>query len=207
MNLPTTDAGSRTPPGPRASTSKKELLLRFVIFSALWLVLSGHFEAEYLTLGLISVLAVLAVNKPIRQAPVEVDVDEDRWEFAPTLVHWGHLLGYVFWLVKEIVLANFQVAYMVLHPRLPASPVLVGFRVGLRSPIARVTLGNSITLTPGTLTLEIQEDWFLVHALSVSSAKSLLEGRMQQRVARVYRYDQGLVGEAKIYHSLEDLGR
>jgi multisubunit Na+/H+ antiporter MnhE subunit len=149
---------------------------------------------------------VLIINRPVWKSPVEVDVDQDRWEFAPTLVHWGKLFVYVFWLLIEIAKANIQVAYLVLHPRKPIRPLLLGFRVGLRSPISRVTLGNSITLTPGTLTLEIKEDWFLVHALGESSATSLLTGAMQQRVAGVYRYEQGLVGEGKIYHRVEDLG-
>jgi multicomponent Na+:H+ antiporter subunit E len=184
-----------------------DLTLRFVIFMGLWLLISGHYDAKHVGFGLVSVVTVLIINRPVWRSPVEVDVDEDRWEFAPTLVHWGRLILYVFWLIKEIALANIQVAYLVLHPKTPIHPLLLGFRVGLRSPIARVTLGNSITLTPGTLTLEIQEDWFLVHALGKSSASSLMRGTMQQRVAGVYRCREGLVGEARIFRKLEDLGR
>lgn len=183
-----------------------DLAIRFVLFAGLWLLLSGHYDVMHLSFGLISVVTVLIINRPVWSSPVEVDVDQDRWEFAPTLVHWGRLFVYVFWLIIEIAKANVQVAYLVLHPRQPIHPLLLGFRVGLRSPISRVTLGNSITLTPGTLTLEIQEDWFLVHALDESSASSLLDGTMQSRVAGVYRYEKGLVGEAKIYHRVEDLG-
>ncbi|MBD3334009.1 MAG: hypothetical protein GF355_00665 [Candidatus Eisenbacteria bacterium] len=205
----TPQSGPR-PTAPRAgiySGGFRDLALRFVLGMALWLILSGHFDAEHITLGVLSVLTVLAVSGPVRNCPVEVDVDEDRWEFAPTRVHWGHLLLYFPWLIKEITLAAVQVAGMVLRPKLPVDPVLVGFRVDLRSPLARTMLGNSITLTPGTITLEIQEDWFLVHAIAESSAGSLTSGTMQKRVAQVYRYEKGLKDEAKIYRSLEELAR
>ncbi|MBU1700232.1 MAG: Na+/H+ antiporter subunit E [Candidatus Eisenbacteria bacterium] len=184
----------------------RDLVIRFILFMALWLILSGHYDVEHISLGFLSVVAVLAVNGPVRRCPVEVDMDEDRWEFAPTLVHWGHLLLYIPWLIKEIVMASLQVAQLVLSPKMPVDPVLVGFRVDLRSPLARTMLGNSITLTPGTLTLEIQEDWFLVHALVESSAGSLISGTMQKRVAEVYGYEKGMVGEAKIFRTMKELG-
>jgi len=198
--------GDQTPStaAGRSPRRVRDLVIRFLLFMGLWLLLSGHYDAEHLFYGALSVALVLAVNGPVWRSPVEVDVDEDRWEFAPTLVNWPRLALYLAWLIKEIAVANVQVASMVLNPKLPVDPVLVGFRVGLRSPIARTTLGNSITLTPGTLTLEIQEDWFLVHALAESSAKSLLDGGMQGRVAGVYRYDQGMVGSARIYTSREE---
>jgi multicomponent Na+:H+ antiporter subunit E len=69
---------------------------------------------------------------------------------------------------------------------MPIDPVLVRFRTGMQSNLAKVTLGNSITLTPGTFTLWIEGDSFLVHAIHPDMASGLLDGTMQRTVAAVF---------------------
>jgi len=71
-----------------------------------------------------------------------------------------------FW---EMVKANFDVAYRVVHPKMPIRPGIVQIKTNLKSDVAKLILGNSITLTPGTLTIEIVKDNLLIHWINVKS--------------------------------------
>ena len=95
------------------------------------------------------------------------------------------VICYLPWLFWQIVVANLQVAYIVLHPRMMdlIDPHLIHFKTTLKKPISRVTFGQSITLTPGTITVSLHDDEFTVYALTRSAAESL-PGEMEQRVAR-----------------------
>jgi multicomponent Na+:H+ antiporter subunit E len=159
---------------------------QFIGLFALWLALSGRFTAEFLVLGAVSagVVAFLSqhlVLHPARAekfAPVSTSF---TWLIAATL----RFLAYVPWLLYQIVAANVQVTYVILRPRLNISPRLVVFDTSLKTEPAQVLLANSITLTPGTITVDVNNGRFLVHALSVNFAEGLEEGAMQDRVARV----------------------
>ena len=93
---------------------------------------------------------------------------------------------YTPWLVWEIVLANLHVAYLVLHPKLPIAPSLVAFETSLGSERAQVLLAQSITLTPGTVTVDATDGWFIVHCLSARSRQGIEEGSIQRKVAHVF---------------------
>jgi len=82
--------------------------------------------------------------------------------------------------------SNLQVARIILHPRPHLDPVLLRFRSRLRTPLSKVVLGNSITLTPGTFTLRIRGDEFLVHAIAEGMTSGLIVGTMQRKVAAVF---------------------
>ncbi|MFH1757459.1 MAG: Na+/H+ antiporter subunit E [Pseudomonadota bacterium] len=97
---------------------------------------------------------------------------------------------YLPWLFTEIFLANLHVAYLVLHPRMPIRPQIIRFRTRLESDFALVTLANSIPLTPGTITLDIQDGSFFVHVLSQKGVEDLQRGRMEARVARVFHRER-----------------
>ncbi len=94
------------------------------------------------------------------------------------------------WLLYQVVVANLHVVYLILTPS-QIHPQIVRFRTTLTSELARTTLGNSITLTPGTVTLDVEDDEFVVHALSDKVARDLLSGAMEQRVARIFRESRG----------------
>jgi len=153
--------------------------------AALWLVFSGKFDALHLSFGAISIVCVVFLCRGL----VTRADDPDANEVFPHM-HWGRALLYPFWLLKEIALATFQVAWLVIQPRMPIDPVLVRFRTGMKSNLAKVTLGNSITLTPGTFTLSIEDDVFLVHSIHPRLASGLLDGSMQRTVAAVYGEDE-----------------
>ena len=93
---------------------------------------------------------------------------------------------YLPWLIYQIYLANLHVVYLVWHRGMPIDPKIIRFKTKLESDLALVTLANSITLTPGTITLDIRDGEYYVHALSKKVADDLLTGDMQNRVAKIY---------------------
>jgi multicomponent Na+:H+ antiporter subunit E len=101
---------------------------------------------------------------------------------------WRFVL-YVPWLIYQIVVANLHVAYLILNPKV-IDPRIVRFKTKLKSQFSMVTLGNSITLTPGTITMDIVDGEFYVHALSKKVADDLLGGEMERRVAHVFLEDE-----------------
>lgn len=154
---------------------------------ALWVVLSGKVDVFHLALGAGSALSIsLGTFRLLMLSPAIGQETIHPFRAVP----WMRFLWYVPWLSWQIVLSSLQVAFVVLHPRMPISPRLVRFRVQLPHTLAKLTLATSITLTPGTITIDVQEDEFLVHALTAQSASSIEPeapgDTMQQRVAMLY---------------------
>jgi multicomponent Na+:H+ antiporter subunit E len=148
----------------------------FFVMLAFWVVMSGMFDAFHLSLGLISCLLLAHFSHDLLFA----DGGVRTWSRD-----FVGILCYLPYLFKEIILANLQVAYIVLHPRMLdlIEPSLVRFKTTLKRPISKVTLAQSITLTPATIAVSIDEDEFTVYALTRSAAESL-PGEMERRVAR-----------------------
>lgn len=94
-------------------------------------------------------------------------------------------------LAGEVVVAALHVARLVLDPRLPVAPRLLRLETGLRSPAARITFALSLTLTPGTLAIDLEDGSFLVHCLDDASARRLLEGVLERRIAWVFGEEGG----------------
>jgi len=116
------------------------------------------------------------------------------------------MVFYIPWLTWQIILASLQVAYVVLHPKIPINPSLIKFRTKLPNVTAKVILGNSITLTPGTLTIRIDNDEFIVHALMDASATSIIDGSLPFQVAKLYqRRPSTVISEVKILRTTKGL--
>jgi multicomponent Na+:H+ antiporter subunit E len=98
-------------------------------------------------------------------------------------------MAYLPWLFYQIILSNLHVARMVLHPRMPIDPGIIEFKTKLKSSISQTTLANSITLTPGTITVDIRDGKYYVHALTKKVAADVLSGEMENRVASIYDED------------------
>lgn len=160
----------------------RAVAIQSILLMGLWLLLSGHYDLFHITLGVISVLIVSLLNAKINHLQF-FSKDVPEWE----RMQFGRALAYIPWLLWQIVLASLQVAFVVLSPRMPVDPSLLRFRANLPNAGARVILGNSITLTPGTLTIEIHNDVFLVHSLIPESYESLVDGSMPVRVAQLFR--------------------
>lgn len=150
-----------------------------------WIALSGKLDAFHLSLGLITAAAVaLATGKLYRAAPRPMPADE----FARAPLRWRHFLTYAAWLVWQIFRSAIQVAKLILHPRLPIAPRMVRIADDLPHPVARLTLAHSITLTPGTVTVDCDDEGMVVHAIDPESAGSLGAdgGPMADRVRAVF---------------------
>lgn len=151
-------------------------ILTWIVLAAFWMGLSGYTDWIHLTWGFIAVtlVSIISVRSP-RQGG----------SLGRELGQVVRLFRYVPWLLWQIVLANWDVALRVLGVR-PVDPRVVRFRPELESDFGRVALANSITLTPGTVTMEVEEDGaFLVHAIAEPAAESLLTGAMAAQVQRV----------------------
>ncbi len=132
-----------------------------IALAAFWLVLSGHFDALMLGLGLLSVLAALWLTARLEV----IDRESSPYHRSP------QMLSYVGWLVGEIAKANIQVIGQVFAPAESLRPGLTRVRTVGSSDMAKVLFANSITLTPGTVTIDVDRDELLVHALSLSGAE------------------------------------
>lgn len=146
----------------------------FVLFYAFWILLSGYFTPFLLGAGAAVSLAVVWFAHRMAVA--------DR-EGHP--VHLGpSALTYWPWLAREIVKSALDVSKIILDPRLPASPTVVRFRPRQKTVVGLVTHANSITLTPGTLAVEVGPERFVVHGLSRAGAEACVDSEMDRRVER-----------------------
>ena len=138
----------------------KNISISFVILMVTWLLLNGNLEMITIISGiLISVLlAFIFCNK--------CDVFSDI-KFSPKAFFYFIIYFFVF--IVELIKSNFDVARRVLTPSLPINPGIVEVKTKLKSKIGRIILANSITLTPGTLTIEIKEDRLFIHWIDVRS--------------------------------------
>ncbi len=161
----------------------RNLIIHAVLLMGLWVLLSGHYDLFHLTLGVLSVASVMALNFRLRN--YQFFKEEVS---GVSRLRIRRLVFYIPWLIWQIVISSLQVAYVVLHPRVPVDPTLLRFKTGLPNVGARVILGNSITLTPGTLTLLIKDEEFLVHALMEVSASGIISGLLPGQVARLYMH-------------------
>jgi multicomponent Na+:H+ antiporter subunit E len=155
-------------------------VVMFCALMGLWTLFSGRFDAMHLGMGVISCALVTAMSRPLWFEQPTVPLVE-RLRMACRFVH------YCVWLTVEIVRANMHVLALALHPkpRDVINPEIVRFETTLKSDFARVVLANSITLTPGTVTIRIHEDTFIVHAISDKVAAGV-PGEMEARVAKVF---------------------
>jgi multicomponent Na+:H+ antiporter subunit E len=145
----------------------------FILF-AFWVVLSGFFTPFLLGAGIGSAIAVSWLLHRMRVAdneslPIHLA--------ARALWYWP-------WLMKEIAKSAWDVTKLVLRPSMPVEPTLVRFRPSQRTTVGLCTHANSITLTPGTITVDIDADEFLVHALTAAGAEGVLSGDMDRHVTR-----------------------
>ncbi len=160
------------------------IVFQVILLMAIWLILSGHYDFLHIFYGVVSVAAVVWLN--LRLDPLPLANCEPC---GTTRINVPRLVIYLVWLLWQIIKSGFYVAYLVLHPKMPIQPALVRFDCILPNVLAKVILGNSITLTPGTLTTDIREDRFIVHSLTRSTGDDVLSGDMNGRVARLYTKD------------------
>ena len=152
----------------------RALSLGIVLFS-LWLLLSGHFEPLLLVLGILSCLVVVTIA-----LRMEV-IDHESHPIQLT----RRIPLYWLWLLWQIAKANVAVSKLILNPALPISPRIIRVKASQPSDLGRVVYANSITLTPGTVSINLEGDHIEVHALTEELADDLKTGDMDRRVTRL----------------------
>ena len=182
VSLATADArfAMTAPPTPlrpvRSSAQPlRHSLALLAVLVVFWLLWSGHFEPLLLSFGAVSCLAVVGLCR-------RMQIVDD--EGAP--LHLGlRPLVYALWLGKEVIEANLHVTRRLLDPRLPIRPQLIRLKASQTSDLTRVIYANSITLTPGTVSVDIQGEEIVVHALTRSAADEDKSGDMDRRVTQL----------------------
>lgn len=136
-----------------------------IVMWGFWLAITGSFRWEAMVLGAAVCFLVALFNRELLITSGE----------SPPLTVKNVLWG--LYLIKDllisVIIANFQVAAVVLNPRMPIYPGVVRFKAGLEKPVSMVILANAITLTPGTLTVFCDDNEVLVHALTEKSAEEV----------------------------------
>lgn len=144
-----------------------------VALAVVWLLLSGHYDPLILTLGGLSCLFVTLIAQ-------RMDVVDH--EGHPIHLTW-RALTYWPWLLWQIIQSNIDVARIILSPSLPISPELITVEASQSDDLGRVIFANSITLTPGTVSIFVWSGSIEVHALTHESAADLQSGEMNRRVS------------------------
>jgi multicomponent Na+:H+ antiporter subunit E len=149
-------ARTRVQPEARWRTT----LVLFATLFLFWLLLNGSLATDTLLVGAVASLAIAVLFRDGFSFFTEI-----RPSPAALVAGFGYF-GYFF---RELVRSNFRLAGIVVSPRLPINPGIVKVRTRLKSRMGRLMLANSITLTPGTLTVELDGEWLYVHWVDIAS--------------------------------------
>lgn len=145
-----------------------------VCLGLFWLALSGHFTPLLLAVGAASVLASVLMARRARI----VDAEGHPIEMIPRAI------TYYPWLAGEILKSAWSVTKIILSPSLPVTPTMTVVKAGQKSKVGAAVYANSITLTPGTITVGVHGGEFTVHALVREGALELESGGMDRRVTQ-----------------------
>lgn len=147
-----------------------------VLLTVLWLLLSGFYTPLILSLGVASIALTLFIS--IRMDLLDYEGLPFHIAFKTTMRYWP-------WLVWQIVLSNIDVMKRIMSPKLDISPTLFTTKASQLSDLGVVIYANSITLTPGTVTVDINPGEIQVHALSQEGAEGILDGEMDERCRKL----------------------
>ncbi len=157
-------------------------ILLFIFLYGIWLALTLNLSiANLITAAISSLIVVLLFARYTAKADLKV--------FQVKRYFWGIIYLFVF--LWECIKANLDVAYRVLHPALPVKPGIVRAKCTLKSDMGKVFLANSITMTPGTITVDIIDEYFFVHWIYVKSTNpeeytGRILGRFEKYIKRIF---------------------
>ena len=158
--------------------SSQGMFLKIIALFVIWLILSGTYHPFHVGLGFVASCVVAWLNSghagsSARHVPVV------------------GMLWYFPWLFGRIVQSGLHLTAIILRPSLPIAPRLIHYRTDLRHQMEIATLGNSITLTPGTITAEVREQELVVHAIDDEAGHDLTTRRLERAIARMFRKKTG----------------
>ncbi len=147
----------------------------FLFLLILWSLASGHYTPLLISFGIISCAFVVLLSWRMGTLDSEA---------MPTHMLWG-AVRYVPWLARAVFQANLDVARRVLSRRPDLTPRIIEAPTTQKTDLGRVLFANSITLTPGTVSIRVHPDRIVVHAIASEAAEELLEGEMDSQVTRM----------------------
>lgn len=158
--------------------STGKYIATFLLLMPLWLLLSGHYDLFHISLGVISctLISLFSANLLFSSANI-----------ATHHIVIVRFILYIPWLIYQIILANILVAKLVLSPKLKIDPQVFRCKTDLKTDLAQTTYGNSITLTPGTITISLEGDEVYVHALAGNFKDDLLTGEMERKISKIFQ--------------------
>ena len=151
-------------------------LITTIAMFIFWILLSGEFTFILITSGVVASLITAYLSHDIFIGKADLKTETGRvFKF----------IVYIPWLLWEIILANVEIAYLVLNPKPLVDPQIVRFKNDLKTDLGIVTLAHSITLTPGTVTVDANREEFVIHAIWQKSAEGIISGEMQRKVKKI----------------------
>lgn len=181
-------------------SAHRVVLRRAGLLLAFWLILSGLFDPFHILLGVFSVLIVLWINWYIQRYDYFGGTAE---EFQGVRVL--RLFYFLLFLLWAMLVSSLKIARLILHPQMPIKAGLIKFRTQLPNMNSRVTLGNSITLTPGTVTLDISGNTLLVHSLTDQASHGHIDCQLVIEVSKLYFVKESqVVCEEQLFVAPED---
>lgn len=157
-------------------------IVHWAVLFAFWLVLSGVFDVQHVVIGFVATAVVARQGRPAQL--LSAGGDKGALSHLAS-IPWGRVWLYTLWLLREIVRANLQIARVVLDPRLPIEPAIVRVPARVTSDAEITLLANSITATPGTVTVHSPENGrgeFVIHALVEPQGVAASVRDMEDRV-------------------------
>lgn len=148
------------------------ILISTLALFILWLLLSGHFDALLLFLGILSCVFVAWLSH--RLALLDPNSHALRFNL--------NLPRFLPWFFLEVIKSNLDVSWRILHPKLPIDPNISTVPISQHSDLGKAVYANCITLTPGTYSLDINTDVIKVHSLTKELADHLQKGEMSKRI-------------------------
>lgn len=142
-----------------------------------WILLSASFEWFHLGLGLVLSFGVAWFNS-------------GHSPFVPRFHLWFRILLYFPWLFYKIIQSSLHLSKLILHPSLPIAPQLISVDSELRHHAAVVLFGNSITLTPGTITAEVDRNKLIVHSMDLALSEDLESKQMESKIADIFKNEE-----------------
>ena len=155
--------------------SSKFLFLKAMVLFVFWVLLSASFDWVHLGLGLVFSFSVAWINS-------------GHSPFVPKFRLWLRILLYLPWLFYKIIESSLHLSKLILHPALPIDPQLISVKSKLRQNAAVVLFGNSITLTPGTITAEVDLNTLIVHSIDKALSEDFESSKeMESKIADIFK--------------------
>lgn len=148
----------------------------FFIYLLLWIIFNGRISLEIVITGaIISTFLCFFAYKFLEYSFIK--------EYR-VIKKFGSILSFAFFMIAEVIKANYKVIFYILSPKYEVEPRMISFKSNLSTDILRTTLANAITITPGTITVSLDEDKYLVHCLDVDLS-NLKESSAEKKLLRI----------------------